>query len=92
MFRLLSTGIISLLTTGALLAAETPEWEKALQDQLMRQQQCQLTYLTNLKTFEQPGHKSVEARAHCTDGRAFDIDNREDPRKFNIRACGPVVC
>ena len=92
MFRLFTAGIISLLATGTLLAAETPEWEKALQVQLMRQEQCQLTYLTNVKTFEQMGYTSVEARAHCADGRAFDIDNREDPEKFNIHACGPTVC
>lgn len=92
MFRLLVTGVISLLTAGTLLAADTPEWEKALMDQLMKQKQCQLNYLTSLKTYEHPTHKSIEARAHCTDGRAFDVDNQEDPKKFKFHACGPSVC
>ncbi len=91
MFRLCVIGIAFLFTTGV-VAGELSAWEDALKNQLMKEEQCQLSHFTNLKVTGPENRETIKARAHCADGRAFDINSQKDTEKFELHACGPVAC
>ncbi len=92
MYRFLTLIVATLFMSQAVWAKDEAPWHNALKNQLMRQEQCQLKFLSGVKHFDQAKHRSVEARAHCVDGRAFDINNRNTLDKFEVHACGPVSC
>jgi hypothetical protein len=85
---------IAMLATPMAAAAQDqpPPWRDALDRQLMKEQQCRVMYLTNVKEREDGGRATVELRAHCEDGRAFDAKRLDRGLKFDIEECGPVVC
>ena len=92
MFRIFVAGIALLMTAGVVVAGELPGWEDALKNQLMKQEQCQLSHFTNLKISGPKNQETIIGRAHCTDGRAFDVSSQKDTGKFDLHACGPVAC
>ena len=75
-----------------LLAEDMPAWQIALQGQLLAEKQCNLNYLTNVKVQELGAITSVEARAHCINGQAYDVRSMSGTTKFDIRECGMSVC
>lgn len=89
-----------LLLAMAMLAAVTaaasqdqpPPWRDAPERQLMKEQQCRVMYLTNVKERQESGRDIVELRAHCEDGRAFDASRLDRGLRFDIQECGPLVC
>ena len=83
--------LIFLLASQVSLAAEE-SWEPALKVQLQSEKNCDLSYLTNAKTYRKDSREVVEARAHCTDGRSFDVIKPDTPLKFEINECGLQVC
>lgn len=79
-------------TSQPVLADEIPAWQLALQGQLLAEKQCNLNYLTNLKVQQLGAITSIEARAHCVNGQAFDVRSMSGTNKFDIRECGITVC
>ena len=75
-----------------LMAEDIPAWQLALQNQLLAEKQCNLNYLTNVKVQELGAITSVEARAHCINGQAYDVRSLSGTHKFDIRECGITIC
>lgn len=96
MKHLITTGaIFALAITAAiqpLLAEDIPAWQLALQSQLLAEKQCNLNYMTNVKVQELGAITSIEARAHCVNGQAYDVRSLSGTNKFDIRECGITVC
>ena len=63
-----------------------------LRAQLLHEHQCNLNYLTNVKVQDLGAVKSVEARAHCVNGQAFDVHSLKGSTKFKIEECGMSIC
>ena len=83
--------VLACMITDA-VAEGTPKWQLALQQQLQNEHQCELNYLTNLKVQTLGAIRSIEARAHCMDGEAYDIRSLHGSDMFEIRACGMTIC
>ncbi len=73
-------------------AEDVPAWQLALQAQLLAEKQCNLNYMTNVKVQELGAITSIEARAHCMNGQAYDVRSMEGSNKFDIRECGITIC
>ena len=78
--------------TGGPLVAQEEVWLTLLREQLLEDKRCRLNYTTNVRRFELGGQQAVEARAHCTDERMFDVVWRPREQRFEIRACEPATC
>lgn len=96
MKQLITAGAVLAFAIAAasqpLLAEDIPAWQLALQGQLLAEKQCNLNYLTNVKVQELGAITSVEARAHCVNGQAYDVRSMSGTNKFDIRECGITVC
>jgi hypothetical protein len=96
MKQLITTGAILafaiMAASQTLLAEEIPAWQLALQNQLLAEKQCNLNYMTNVKVQELGAITSIEARAHCVNGQAYDVRSISGTNKFDIRECGITVC
>ena len=73
-------------------AEDIPAWQLALQAQLLAEKQCNLNYMTNVKVQELGAVTSIEARAHCMNGQAYDVRSMKGSNKFDIRECGITSC
>jgi len=73
-------------------ADDTAAWQLALQRQLLSEKQCNLNYLTNVKTQTLGAIESIEARAHCMNGQAYDVQSMHGTHMFEIRECGITIC
>ena len=73
-------------------ADDTPAWRLALQAQLLAERQCNLNYMTNLKVQELGAITSIQGRAHCMNGEAYDVRSMEGGNQFDIRECGITIC
>lgn len=80
------------MASQPLRAEEIPAWQLALQSQLLAEKQCNLNYMTNVKVQELGAITSIEARAHCVNGQAYDVRSMSGTNKFDIRECGMTVC
>ncbi len=79
-------------TSLPLSAEDMPAWQLALQSQLLAEKQCNLNYMTNVKVQELGAITSIEGRAHCMNGQAYDVRSLKGTNKFDIRECGMTVC
>ena len=82
------TGMALMLT----VAVVSDEWREEVRQQLLKEHNCELNYLTGIRSFELLDKKTVTFRAHCTDERAFDVTRSDGSSDFEIRACGNVEC
>ncbi len=73
-------------------ADDTPAWQLALQQQLLSEKQCNLNYLTNVNVQTLGAIESIQARAHCMNGSAYDVQSMHGTHMFEIRECGMTVC
>ena len=73
-------------------AKDMPVWELNLRDQLLAEKQCNLNYLTGVKIQKLGIIESVEARAHCMNGQAYDVRSLGGVERFEIHSCGMSVC
>lgn len=80
------------MASQPLRAEEIPAWQLALQSQLLAEKQCNLNYMTNVKVQELGAITSIEARAHCVNGQAYDVRSMSGTNKFDIRECGITIC
>ncbi len=67
-------------------------WLEKLNKQLMDEQDCEVAFYVRLNEGELGGRKTMEARAQCEDGRAFDASRVEPEATFTIRACDVQTC
>lgn len=88
--RLALAGAMGVAAAGP-VAAQTRPWEVVLKSQLLEQEQCTLAFLTQVEERPVDGVTVIEARAHCDDGRAFDVRRDKPHQAFTIVAC-PNVC
>ncbi len=80
-----ATAILLLGVTGAWAAQE--DWEPDLKWQLDDEQNCKLSYLTNVIERRVDDALVVFARAHCDDGRAFDAVREDEFAFFTLAPC-----
>jgi len=81
------------LAAPFLIAATTlPEWQHTLNSQLMKEENCEVNFLSNLKVGVVNGQESVRARAHCTDNRTFDVSRTGRDKPYKIEQCGTEAC
>lgn len=73
-------------------SAEDPPWRSILEQQLDKEKGCQVNFLTNIREFELAGEAVIEGRAHCVDGRQFDVTRKKKHLPFEIRLCEPTYC
>lgn len=96
MKQLIGAGAVIAMTISMaslpLRAEEIPAWQLALQSQLLAEKQCNLNYMTNVKVQELGAITSIEARAHCVNGQAYDVRSMSGTNIFDIRECGITVC
>ncbi len=81
-----------LLAAPGAASAQQPMWELDLSDQLMEQKSCELDYMTGVIEREVDGKPVVIGRAHCKDGRAFDVSRSDEFEDFELKACDIVAC
>ena len=90
MWKVITAVFMCILATKAF--AETQVWEKNLTTQLATQENCELSYLTNIKESAKDGGVQIVGRAHCADGRAFDIEGTKSDKSFALRSCKVNAC
>ncbi len=93
--RLLSLLAASALGAATVIApalAEQSDWEPELSDQLAEEKECQLDYLTGVIEKEVNGIPVVIGRAHCKDGRSFDIARNDPFEPFDLKLCDVSAC
>ncbi len=73
-------------------ADDSPDWQLALQRQLLNEKQCNLNYLTNVNIQTLGAIESIEARAHCMNGQAYDVQSMHGTHLFEIRECRITIC
>ncbi len=60
---------------SALSQSADPAWLEKLNQQLARDQKCEVEYYVNLREGKLGGFNTYAARAQCRDGRQFDTDH-----------------
>ncbi len=81
------------LTAPLLMAAKIlPEWQQQLESQLMKEQDCEVNFLSNVQVRVVNGKESVFARAHCMDKRAFDVSRTDRSNPYKIEECATNAC
>jgi hypothetical protein len=81
-----------LLFAAPALAQDRPLWQVELEEQLRIDHECVLNYLTNVVEKQVAEQQVILARAHCKDGRAFDVNRSDEFADFDVRACGAQAC
>jgi hypothetical protein len=71
---------------------QEPSWMAPLRKQLMQEENCALIYTTSMQELPLAGRISLSGRAHCEDGRSFDVERNSVDQPFTFRACEPVAC
>lgn len=90
---MMKRAILIFAVAALALGAEGAEkWKLQLQAQLRDQQQCELLYVTNQRSLELGGEKTVSGRAHCQDGRGFDFSRLKAEQPFALAACEIQAC
>jgi hypothetical protein len=69
-----------------------PVWEITLQQQLLGERRCQLASVLYTRDFKEAGHRVLEGRVRCHDGREFDFTRPQPHAPFSIRLCQPAAC
>jgi ATP-binding protein involved in chromosome partitioning len=80
------------LVAGVLPAAGQTGWEQDLAEQMIDEFDCRVAYFTNVVEREVDGQRTVFAKVHCEDKRAYDaVLDPSDPF-FQIRECELDAC
>ncbi len=68
------------------------DWKQNLRDQLSQENNCELSYMTDVRQFTFFDGVVANGRAHCLDKRQFDFTWAGQKMKFDIERCGTAVC
>ena len=83
--RTILIAMLGFVAFGAQPASAQGLWEVPLRWQLHHEQRCELGYLTNLRIDVAAGRQVIVGRAHCRDGRAFDVVRTDALQPFALR-------
>lgn len=89
-FACLATTTIGL--SAPLPASAQEPWRVLLEEQLLRQEKCKVSYLTDLLVTGSGEEISVKGKAHCEDKRSYDAHLPTGGAKYEISACKPTYC
>lgn len=78
---------ILIVTLVLPLGAAAAEWQKELTMQLRELHDCTLGFLSHVQESKIEGLPKVIAKAHCEDGRAFDVSREHERGLFKITEC-----
>ena len=92
MKKIAALAVLGLAAPFLIAATILPEWQQTLNSQLMKEDNCEVNFLSNLKVSVVNGQESVQARAHCTDSRTFDVSRTGRDKPFKIEQCGTETC
>lgn len=79
---------LPLLTAAVIL----PEWQQQLYDQLKKEQNCEVNFLSNIQMRVVNGSETVLARAHCMDKRDFDASRMGAGKPYKLQECSTNAC
>lgn len=89
-FRAIALGLLAaaaLSTATSPAHADRDEWAPALTAQILDQHQCVVAFLSQVVERDVDGIEIIIAKAHCEDGRAFDVNREGILRAFEITEC-----
>lgn len=92
MKNIAALAVLGLAAPFLIAATILPEWQQTLNSQLMKENNCEVNFLSNLKVSVANGQESVRARAHCTDNRTFDVSRIGRDKPYKIEQCGTETC
>lgn len=89
MKRALITAIAAAAPFGVVLAQDL-SWQGPLNDRLLREQNCKVSFYTGIVERSVDGKQLIIAKAHCEDKRAFDVARNAANEPFTIKECRPT--
>ena len=88
--------VLSVFTVATLFIAAQPHaeevWEMELRAQLLAEKSCELTLISDLKIGGTEGQETLQGRAHCSNGKAFDFARNDPTAQFQFRSCEVREC
>ena len=81
------------LLVAALIAFAAPaaaDWQEDLAAQLRWDEDCKVSFYSEVVERQIDGKLVVLAKAHCEDGRVFDAVQRDEFEDFEIHECTPT--
>ncbi|MDJ0948645.1 MAG: hypothetical protein QNJ94_06970 [Alphaproteobacteria bacterium] len=72
---------------GFAAAAAQASWEDQLSLQMMQDENCEVTYITQVIERDLPEGKFIQALVGCADKRTFIAYRDKDLRRFKITVC-----
>ena len=88
----LGVALVALCAGLASAAHSEDAWKVLLEQQLVKEEKCQLNYLTDVSIIEKTAGTEIKARAHCEDTRSFDAHLQPGKTKFELSASKPTYC
>lgn len=75
-------------------AAEERGIEARITDRIQAETDCRVDYISQLRDLRGASPPRVEARVHCRDGKAYDVDWQLRPDRFRFQPCADsrAVC
>jgi hypothetical protein len=74
---------LSCLSAMPALAA----WEDELTEQVLYDESCKVAFLSQVVERTIDGRRTIMAKVHCEDKRAFDAYRGDDREPFQFKAC-----
>jgi hypothetical protein len=81
---------LTVVAVGALAAPAAADWREDLAAQLRWDHDCVLNLLSQVLEREIDGQLVVIAKAHCEDGRVFDVLREGEFEDFELNECTPT--
>ncbi len=72
------------LSTGPAKAAS---WQKEMSRQILRDLNCEIAFMSQVKERTVDGRRVIMAKVHCKDKRSFDALRGSDNEAFQFKAC-----
>ncbi len=89
--RVFGITVVFLLSWLGVVQAEEA-WRLKLEKQLLDQEMCVLSHLTDTSVKQEAGGLSVTGKAHCEDKRSFIVNLAPGKSDFAISVCEPSYC
>ncbi len=70
-------------------AAALPSWEEQLTLQMLQDQNCEVTFITQVIERDTPDGKFIQAHVGCADQRTFNVLRDKGLKRFTIAPCKP---
>ncbi len=88
--RLISSVVALAILLGASLAAfpaRAQEWQQELTDQVLREFECEVAFLSQVAERTVNGEQVILAKVHCIDKRTFDAYRDSAFKPFEVHPC-----